>query len=153
MREILGPLVSLALTVGCSLLAAVGCASSTFLTPHRVERVPDRQYGVAVARNPGSSQKYDAVLFELIPAHFRLDLPRVEPAGTAVPGDYADLLRSGFEAYELPDSRGVARGYLLAPAGARVAVWDQRATDGGLLVTVSGAISVPEAGGGGASGM
>jgi hypothetical protein len=153
MRKALGPLVSLMLTVGYGLFAAFGCASPAFLTPHRVERVPDMQYRVVIARNPGGNQTYDAVLFEVLPAQFRLNLPGIEPVGISTPGEYTHLLKSGFEAYELPDSTGSVRGYLLAPAGARVTVWDQNAKGGGLLVTVSQSVSVPEAGGGGGSGM
>jgi hypothetical protein len=154
MRKALGPLVSLMLTVGYGLFAAFGCASSAFLTPHRVARVPDRQYRVVIARNPSNNETYDAVLFEVVPAEFRLNLPGIEPVGISTPGDYAHLLKSGFEAYELPDSTGSVRGYLFAPAGARVTVWDQNARGGGgLLVTVSQSVSVPEAGGGGGSGM
>jgi hypothetical protein len=153
MRTALGPLVSMMLTVGYVLVATLGCASPAFLTPHRVERVPDGQYRVVIARNPGSNQTYDAVLFEVAPARLRLSLPGIEPLSISTPGEYAHLLKSGFEAYELPDSSGSVRGYLLAPAGARVAVWEERARDSVLLVTVSGGVSVPEAGGGGGSGM
>ncbi len=136
-------------TVLCGLLVAVGCARYALLTPQAVERVPPAQYRVTVSRSGGANREYSAVLFETAKAAVTLDLPRTERLGVATPEDYSDALKVGSLVYELRDVAGTVKGYLIAPADARVMAWEQNASKGRLVVAVSGRPSVPEAGGGG----
>ena len=124
---------------GC-LVGVLSCAPQALLRPRQVDQVPSGQYNV--------------VLFETAAAPVRLDLPRVNRRGMAEPDDYAAVLKAGFVVYELPRAAGVVTGYLVVPARAQVMIWDQGATRGGIVVTVTGLPSAPESGGGGGgSGM
>jgi len=144
------PMVKLSALAGCLLIAA-GCAPHTLLRSRVVEQVPPGEYNVSVSEDPTGSRQLSAVLFETTRAMVTLDLPRVRHVGTARPDDYGYLLKTGFVVHEVRGADGAVTGYLMAPGRAHVMVWE-REPRGGVVVTVTGLSSVPEAGGGGGGG-
>lgn len=145
-------LMELLAVSGC-LVGILSCAPQTLLRPRQVDQVPRGQYNVTVSEDQSGGRQFNAVLFETAAAPVRLDLPSAQRKGRAEPDDYAGALRTGFVVYELSSAAGVVTGYLMVPARAQVTVWDQGAAQGGIVVTVTGLPSAPEAGGGGGSGM
>jgi len=120
------------------------------INAQRVERIPPGTYTVLAARGAAGSPDYSAVLFQMPGAELALAMPGVEQRAhtNTAPAMYLNGHAAGFAAYELQDATNQVRGYLLAPTGASVMIWD-RAAKKDLVIIVNTLGGSPEGGGGG----